>query len=129
MQGTTLKHALRVYQDKYSQAIRIESRALRGRNQNIPIWVAFLPPGLKARGWIRAIAPRQVELRFLQQHVFVTGYVPTLGRDRKRFLIDFENSDGMFYNRQMKAQRIMTNDNVSADAQDFIQVMKDYLVD
>jgi hypothetical protein len=90
-----LKHALRVYQDKYTQAIRIEARALRGRNQNLPIWIAFLPPGLRARGWIRPTAPRQVELRFLNQYVFVTGYLPTLGRNN-RFLIDFESNAGKF---------------------------------
>jgi hypothetical protein len=95
LQSTVLKHALRVYKDKYTSTLRIESRPLRGRNKNVPLWVAFIRPDIDVRRWIRRTAARQVELRELEQHVFFAGYVPTLGRNR-RFLIDFTETTGMF---------------------------------
>jgi hypothetical protein len=73
--------------------MRIECRALRGRQQHVPLWVAFLSNEQRAQGWIRRPSPKQIELRHLEQHVFVTGYVPTIGHNG-RFLIDFEKSGG-----------------------------------
>jgi hypothetical protein len=73
--------------------MRIECRALRGRQQHVPLWVAFIPNEQRAQGWIRRAGSNQIELRRLEQHVFVTGYIPTIGRNG-RFLIDFEKSSG-----------------------------------
>jgi len=106
-QNTVLKHALRVYKDKLTLSIRIESRPLRGRNKNVPLWVAFVPHDVNVRRWVRRTGQRQVELRELEQHVFFPGYVAPLSRNG-RFLIDFTENN---------------------DAEDFIKVMQDHLSD
>jgi hypothetical protein len=89
-----MRHALRVYEDKYTKAIRIECRPKGGRNKNVPMWVSFLRNDIRPRSWIKRVGPRQVELRYLEQSVLVDGYIPPLGQNG-RFLIDFENSEGM----------------------------------
>ena len=89
----TLRHALRVYQDKYTGGIRLEARPLRGPKLHVPLWTAFVTRKIHEPGWLRRAGPTQIELKRLEQHVFVDSYIPTLGKNG-RFVITFVSKEG-----------------------------------
>jgi hypothetical protein len=87
-----LRHALRVFQDRYTRAIRLEVRPLLGTKQHLPLWTAFIAHNLKERSWLKRTNDKQVEIKRLEQYIFFDGYIPTLTR-KGRFIIKFVEKD------------------------------------
>ncbi|KAF2665279.1 hypothetical protein BT63DRAFT_60541 [Microthyrium microscopicum] len=86
------RHALRLFRDTLSGGLRFEARPLRGPKMHVPLWTAFVAREVHETGWVRRVGGTQLELKRLDQHIFVDGYIPTLGRSG-RFVIDFDSRD------------------------------------
>jgi hypothetical protein len=86
-------HVLRIYHDNLAGGFRLEARPYRGTRRHVPIWTAFITANIREANWARQFS-RRVELRKLDQLVFVAGYVPPK-TSKGRFMIDFQNVDGM----------------------------------
>ncbi|KAL3464423.1 hypothetical protein BJX64DRAFT_96561 [Aspergillus heterothallicus] len=70
-------HALRVYRDKVTGAVRLQASIHRGEMKRSPVWTAFITEQVKTRGWIRMIDPKVILLRDLRQTIFTSSdYTP-----------------------------------------------------
>ena len=86
-------HALRIYRDRDSGAIRLEARARRGKFTATPIWTAFITDLVCARNWIRVVCTKTLQLSWLHPYVFCPGYTPPRGKTGK-FRLQFTSSRG-----------------------------------
>ncbi|KAL2814920.1 hypothetical protein BJX63DRAFT_420543 [Aspergillus granulosus] len=70
-------HALRVYRDKITGAVRLQASIHRGEMKRAPVWTAFITEQVKSRGWIRMAGSKVVLLRDLRQTTFTcSDYTP-----------------------------------------------------
>ncbi|EXJ86712.1 hypothetical protein A1O3_03665 [Capronia epimyces CBS 606.96] len=99
------KHALRLYRDKSTDAIRLEASVLEGEMQHTPIWTAFITHSITSPTWYRWTKHSfTVYLAELQRHVFSSQYSPHIAANGEHFL-DFE---------------------LVQDAEDFVQTIDDF---
>ncbi|KIW37552.1 uncharacterized protein PV06_10199 [Exophiala oligosperma] len=100
------KHALRLYRDKSTDAIRLEASALDGdMKHSCPIWTAFITHHVTSPTWLRwSKNSYTVYLAQLQRHVFSSEYVPHMAANGEHFL-DFE---------------------LLTDAEDFVKTIEDF---
>ena len=88
-------HALRIYRDRDSKAVRLQASVLRGEMKRLvittklscgstytnisnraPVWTAFITNYLRSPQWLTRAGPDVVCLGELRRHVFSAEYVP-----------------------------------------------------
>ncbi|KAL1973893.1 hypothetical protein VTN31DRAFT_5453 [Thermomyces dupontii] len=69
-------HALRIYQDRLSGAVRLQASIHEGEMKRAPVWTAFITHHLNSRTWMRLIAPSTVILSELRRKIFTSQYNP-----------------------------------------------------
>ncbi|KAJ5167973.1 uncharacterized protein N7482_003567 [Penicillium canariense] len=71
-------HALRVYRDKVTKAVRLQASVHKGDMDHTPVWTAFVTPHLGRRRWLRIIDDRTVIVRDLKPIVLMSAddYTP-----------------------------------------------------
>lgn len=82
-------HALRIYQDKITGAIRLQASVLRGELDRTPVWTAFITHAIGSPGWCRQVDKRTVALAELRPHIFSARYQPQL-TPSDGFMLRFE---------------------------------------
>ncbi|PKX92185.1 uncharacterized protein P174DRAFT_462650 [Aspergillus novofumigatus IBT 16806] len=85
-------HALRIYRDKVSGAVRLQASVHKGEMKRAPVWTAFIAQHLGTRGWIRRPDPKVVVLRELRQTIFMfaADYTPQK-TSRGEHILQFTN--------------------------------------
>ena len=81
-------HALRVFRDTQSKAVRLQASVLDGEMKNAPVWTAFIHHYLGTRGWLHRGSARVILLRDLRRHVFSPNYTPQM-TDRGEHVLRF----------------------------------------
>lgn len=83
IQDDQYEHALRLFKDRDSGAVRLQASVRRGDLKRTPVWTAFITHQIASRDWMRRPRsnPRAVYLAELQQFVFTNEYNPQLGPD------------------------------------------------
>ncbi|PYH90859.1 hypothetical protein BO71DRAFT_62961 [Aspergillus ellipticus CBS 707.79] len=72
-------HALRVYRDNVSGAVRLQASVHKGEMKRMPVWTAFITDHIGTRGWIRRTESKVVVLRELRRTIFTfPDYNPPL---------------------------------------------------
>ncbi|EXJ88007.1 hypothetical protein A1O1_04934 [Capronia coronata CBS 617.96] len=84
------EHALRLYRDKSTDALRLEASVLDGAMQHTPIWTAFITHNVTSPTWYRwSKNSSTVYLAELQRRIFSSQYSPHIAASGEHFL-DFE---------------------------------------
>ncbi|PKY08365.1 hypothetical protein P168DRAFT_246889 [Aspergillus campestris IBT 28561] len=97
-------HALRVYRDKESNAIRLQASIHKGEMNRSPVWTAFITEHVVTRGWARRMDAKKVVLREMEKTIFtLSDYTPPRTR-RGEHVLKFANA---------------------TDAQEFIRIIGD----
>ncbi|TPR08998.1 Maltose acetyltransferase family protein [Aspergillus niger] len=63
-------HALRVYRDNVSGAVRLQASVHKGEMKRMPVWTAFITEHIGSRGWIRRVDTKTILLRDLRRVIF-----------------------------------------------------------
>ncbi|KAJ6011117.1 hypothetical protein N7451_002529 [Penicillium sp. IBT 35674x] len=66
-------HALRVYQDNISGAVRLQASVHKGIMDRTPVWTAFVTHQLKRRGWLKPLDSRTVAVRDLKLTILMSA--------------------------------------------------------
>ncbi|KAL4938194.1 hypothetical protein BDV06DRAFT_60439 [Aspergillus oleicola] len=71
-------HALRVYRDKETGAIRLQASVHKGEMKRAPVWTAFITHLYRTPKWLRVMPDKKhIELRELPQVIFTfPEYMP-----------------------------------------------------
>ncbi|RAL15407.1 uncharacterized protein BO97DRAFT_431995 [Aspergillus homomorphus CBS 101889] len=70
-------HALRVYRDEVSGAVRLQASVHKGELKRSPVWTAFITEHIVNPGWIRHTEPKVVVLRGIRRSIFTfPDYTP-----------------------------------------------------
>jgi hypothetical protein len=89
-------HAIRLYKDRGSRVVRLESSARRGPMENVPLWTAFVTKYVNNGdvGWANWEGGALISLAALrpQPYVFLSGYHP-LRNERGEYVLQFTNND------------------------------------
>ncbi|KAJ5590774.1 hypothetical protein N7450_004746 [Penicillium hetheringtonii] len=72
------RHALRVYRDRKTQAVRFQSSVYRGERDKAPVWTAFVTSNIGRRGWLQALDSRTILVRDLKPLVLLSADEYTL---------------------------------------------------
>ncbi|GES58531.1 hypothetical protein ATEIFO6365_0004068200 [Aspergillus terreus] len=87
-------HALRIYRDTVSGAVRLQASVHKGEMKRSPIWTAFITQHIGTRGWMRLAEPKTVVLRTLQRSIFTfPDYNPPLTAQGEHILKFTNRSD------------------------------------
>ena len=85
-------HALRIYHDRITGAIRLQSSVLKGELDRTPVWCSFVTHYIHSEGWCRRVDRRTVALADLKLHIFSARYKPVLAPSGA-FMLRFETRD------------------------------------
>ncbi|KAJ6096205.1 hypothetical protein N7486_006951 [Penicillium sp. IBT 16267x] len=66
-------HALRVYQDSVSGAVRLQASVHKGTMDRTPVWTSFVTHQLKRRGWLKRLDSRTVVVRDLKLTILMSA--------------------------------------------------------
>ncbi|KAJ5382794.1 hypothetical protein N7517_000705 [Penicillium concentricum] len=71
-------HALRVYKDSVTGAVRLQASVYRGEMNHTPVWTAFVTHNLGKRSWLRSYDSRTVIVRDIKPVIFMSmdDYTP-----------------------------------------------------
>ncbi|KAL2003602.1 hypothetical protein VTN02DRAFT_3148 [Thermoascus thermophilus] len=73
-------HALRVYRDTISGALRLQASVHSGEMKRSPVWTAFITHHLTNRSWLRRVDSKTIHFRELQRTIFISDdYTPPRG--------------------------------------------------
>ncbi|KAE8168573.1 hypothetical protein BDV40DRAFT_1199 [Aspergillus tamarii] len=86
-------HALRIYRDGPSRAVRLQVSVYQGEMKYVPVWTAFITQHIKSEGWIHFVPSNLVLLRELQQIPFTFSYNPRLDSNGMYVLQFTTNAD------------------------------------
>lgn len=103
------QHALRMYLDKKTKAVRLVASVFRGELKNTPIWTAFVHFSLAAIGWLIPPTtghPKRVLLCNLNRHITSPDYTPVVDK-AGRHVLDFSKA---------------------TDAEDFVRSIRDMVL-
>ncbi|KAL2867099.1 uncharacterized protein BJX67DRAFT_114289 [Aspergillus lucknowensis] len=84
-------HALRVYRDGVTGAVRLQASVHRGEMKRSPVWTAFITDHIRSRGWVRLVEPKVVLLRDLHQTIFTFPEYNPPKTQRGGHLLNFTN--------------------------------------
>lgn len=107
-------HALRIYRDHHSKAVRLQASVMRGGMKkseftlsslafgtdilsSTPVWTAFITDSFLSQGWMRLTRRRYVCLRSLTRHVFSDRYSPQSLEETGEPVLEFLSEYGMDY--------------------------------
>ncbi|KAJ5287628.1 hypothetical protein N7478_003314 [Penicillium angulare] len=65
-------HALRVYQDKITGAVRLQASVHEGVMDRTPVWTAFVTHHLGRRSWLKTLDSKTVAVRDLDLAIFIS---------------------------------------------------------
>ncbi|KAL4810290.1 hypothetical protein BDV18DRAFT_55618 [Aspergillus unguis] len=86
-------HALRVYRDKVTGAVRLQASIHRGEMKRAPVWTAFITDVVRTHKWLRVLDSKVIVLRELNQTIFTfPEYSPPKTR-RGEHVLQFTNSE------------------------------------
>ncbi|KAJ5918856.1 hypothetical protein N7454_010000 [Penicillium verhagenii] len=87
-------HALRVYQDRISGAVRLQASVHKGPMNRTPVWTAFVTHQLTRRGWLKTLNSRSVAVRDLKLTILMSAddYNPPT-TDRGDHILKFNTRD------------------------------------
>lgn len=69
-------HALRIYRDRNSRAVRLQASVLHGEMKRTPVWTAFVTNYLRSPRWMTRTGSDIVCLTELRRYIFSSEYVP-----------------------------------------------------
>ncbi|KAK2757351.1 hypothetical protein FQN54_004865 [Arachnomyces sp. PD_36] len=69
-------HALRIYKDKSTKAVRLQASVHRGELKRTPVWTAFITHHLLSNTWLRRVSSKTIHLSELRRTVFSPEYTP-----------------------------------------------------
>ncbi|EED19703.1 conserved hypothetical protein [Talaromyces stipitatus ATCC 10500] len=84
-------HALRIYRDRISGAIRLQASVHEGDMKRAPVWTAFITRSIDSPYWIRRVNNR-VLLREIRQVIFFPEYSPPR-TSRGEHILKFTSED------------------------------------
>ncbi|KAJ5888010.1 hypothetical protein N7495_008051 [Penicillium taxi] len=84
-------HALRVYQDNGTGAVRMQASIYKGEMERTPVWTAFITQYLGTRGWLKEYDSRTVLVRTLKPIILMSPdyYNPPL-TNRGEWILKFK---------------------------------------
>ena len=107
-------HALRIYRDRDSKAVRLQASVLRGEMKRFvdcqeadesascthlasraPVWTAFITNYLRSPLWLTRAGPNTVHMSELRRYIFSSEYVPEQTRHGEHIL-KFASDNGKF---------------------------------
>ncbi|KAJ5485993.1 hypothetical protein N7530_000293 [Penicillium desertorum] len=65
-------HALRIYKDRITGAIRLQSSVHEGETKHTPVWTAFVTHNLGKRSWLKSYDSRTVIVRDIKPVIFMS---------------------------------------------------------
>ncbi|KAL4916282.1 hypothetical protein BDW62DRAFT_186420 [Aspergillus aurantiobrunneus] len=86
-------HALRVYRDKFTGAVRLQASVHKGEMKRSPVWTAFVTDLLRTERWIRIVDKKNIILRELRQTIFISAEYEPPKTQRGGHLLKFTNSN------------------------------------
>ncbi|KAF7596463.1 hypothetical protein BBP40_001770 [Aspergillus hancockii] len=84
-------HALRIYRDRTSGAVRLQASVHKGEMKRAPVWTAFITNHICTRGWIRRADSKVILLRELHQMVFTFEHYDPPRTSRGEHILKFSN--------------------------------------
>ncbi|CAI7592265.1 unnamed protein product [Penicillium bialowiezense] len=71
-------HALRIYEDRVTDSVRLQAAVLHGPMKRTPVWSAFITHNLSSPRWIKLEGSQTVVMRNLKPVVFMSAddYLP-----------------------------------------------------
>ncbi|KKA21291.1 hypothetical protein T310_4667 [Rasamsonia emersonii CBS 393.64] len=69
-------HALRVYRDIGSGAVRLQASVYEGERKRAPVWTAFITHHISSPAWLRRVGPKVIHVSELRRVVFCAEYTP-----------------------------------------------------
>ncbi|KAL3477580.1 hypothetical protein BJX99DRAFT_269791 [Aspergillus californicus] len=84
-------HALRVYRDRVTGAVRLQASVHKGEMKRSPIWTAFITDQIRSRDWYRRIDKKTVLLRDLRQTIFTLSDYTPARTTRGGYVLKFTN--------------------------------------
>ncbi|KAL2854847.1 hypothetical protein BJY01DRAFT_25402 [Aspergillus pseudoustus] len=86
-------HALRVYRDRITGAVRLQASVHRGEMKRSPVWTAFITEQVKSRGWIRMVESKVILLRDVRQTTFTSSDYSPPKTNRGQHKLEFCNQE------------------------------------
>ncbi|KAL3493648.1 hypothetical protein BJX62DRAFT_71212 [Aspergillus germanicus] len=86
-------HALRVYRDTKTGAVRLQASVHKGEMKRSPVWTAFITEQVKTHGWIRMIGPKVILLRELRQTIFTSSDYTPPKTNRGQHRLEFDSPE------------------------------------
>lgn len=119
------KHALRLYRDRSTEALRLEASVSAGEMElyaypdlfrpdtnhsySTPIWTAFITHCITSPTWCRYQENSStVYLAELRRHVFSSEYTPHVAANGEQ-LLDFDNIEGWLCSREIAQSTTLTS--------------------
>ena len=89
------KHALRIYRDRMTGAMRLQASVLHGPLKNTPIWTAFITHQITSPRWMRRAKNGHptIYLADLKRHIFSAEYQAHIAASGEHIL-DFDVEKG-----------------------------------
>ncbi|KKZ65283.1 hypothetical protein EMCG_08891 [[Emmonsia] crescens] len=88
-------HALRIFQDRPSGAIRLQASVHSGEMEDVPVWTAFIHHFVGLKAWMRRADRKTIILSDLDRAIFIDSeqYTPRITR-RLEHVLTFANEIG-----------------------------------
>ena len=71
-------HALRMWHDRVTGAVRLQGSVWQGELDGTPVWTAFITHFITSPDWCRRVDRRTIALADLKLHIFSSRYQPSL---------------------------------------------------
>ena len=68
-------HALRIFRDRNSEAVRLQASVHGGEMKYMPVWTAFITHQLSSKEWMSQTSSYRVLLRYLTACTFTSDFV------------------------------------------------------
>lgn len=85
-------HALRIYHDRITGAIRLQASVLKGELDRTPVWTAFITHVITSPDWCKRVDRKTIALADLKPHIFSARYKTYLAPSGA-FMLRFETRD------------------------------------
>ncbi|PGH18041.1 hypothetical protein AJ79_00667 [Helicocarpus griseus UAMH5409] len=81
-------HALRVFWDRQTGAVRLQASVHRGVMTDVPVWTAFIHEQMMSKSWMQQASPKRIILSDLDRATFIdqTEYSPKITRHHEHVL-------------------------------------------
>jgi hypothetical protein len=86
-------HALRIYRDTVSGAVRLQASIHKGEMKRAPVWTAFITHHISSSVWLRRPEPKTIYVRELRRAIFSSEYAPPKTQ-RGEHILQFTSRSG-----------------------------------